>query len=386
MISRRRRLSIFQDKQKLQKYILYGSIGIIVGLFIIAFGVFAWFSKDLPSPGKLSQVEQSATVFYDRDGKVLFQMYKDKNRLPVAFKDIADYLKKATISIEDKDFYKHGAISNTGIIRSFIMLLLKREISGGGSTITQQLIKNVLLDSQQTTTRKLKEIILAFSAEEKYSKDQILEMYLNEVPYGGSFYGVGSAAKGYFGKNPNQLSLLECAFIAGLPQSPSVYSPFIGVKDAWKPRTTAVLRRMREDGYITVAQEKDSLSKINSLTFSQSRMSINAPHFVFYVKDLIEQEFGAKILDQGLKIKTTLSLDVQQKAEKIVKDEIESIKKLKVGNGAVVVLDSQSDEVLGMVGSYDYNDEEYGKYNAAVARRQPGSAVKPITYALAFEK
>ncbi|MFH0773007.1 MAG: transglycosylase domain-containing protein [bacterium] len=386
MISRRRRPSLLHDKQKLQKYIMFGAIGVVIFLFIFTMGVFAWFSRDLPSPGKLSQVDQNATIFYDRDGKVLFQMYKDKNRLPIAFKDISDYLKKGTISIEDKDFYRHGGISNTGILRSFFMLLITRKISGGGSTITQQLIKNVLLDSRQTPTRKLKEIILAISVEGKYTKDQILEMYLNEAPYGGSFYGVGSAAKGYFGKNPNQLSLLESAFIAGLPQSPSIYSPFIGIKDSWKGRTKDVLRRMREDGYITSTQEKDALSKINSLTFSQSRMSINAPHFVFYVKDLIEKEYGAKILDQGLKIKTTLSLDVQQKAEKIVKDEIDGIKKYKVGNGAVVVLDSQSDEILSMVGSYDYNDEEYGKYNAAVSRRQPGSAVKPITYALAFEK
>jgi len=386
MISRRRRLSLFQDKTRLQKYIVLGSIGIVSFLFILALGIFTWFSRDLPAPGKLSQVEQSATVFYDRDGKVLFQMYKDKNRLPIAFKDIADTLKKATISIEDKEFYKHGGISNVGILRSFFMLLITRKVSGGGSTITQQLIKNVLLDSQQTSTRKLKEIILAISVEGKYTKDQILEMYLNEVPYGGSFYGVGAAAKGYFGKNPNQLSLLESAFIAGLPQSPSIYSPFIGVKNAWKGRTTDVLRRMREDKYITIPEEKAALAKMNSLTFSQSRMSMNAPHFVFYVRDLIEKEYGAKILDQGLKIKTTLSLDVQQKAEKIVKDEIEGIKKYKVGNGAVVILDSQTDEILSMVGSYDYNDEEYGNFNAAVSRRQPGSAMKPITYALAFEK
>lgn len=363
-----------------------GIVGLVIFIFVVALGVFAWFSRDLPSPGKLSQVEQSATIFYDRDGKVLFQLYKDKNRLPIAFKDISETLKKATIAIEDKDFYKHGGISNVGIIRSFFSLLITRKISGGGSTITQQLIKNVLLDSSQTSTRKLKEIILAISVEGKYTKDQILEMYLNEVPYGGSYYGVGSAAKGYFGKNPNQLTLLESAFIAGLPQSPSIYSPFIGVKDAWKGRTKDVLRRMREDKYITVSEEKAALANMNSLAFSQSRMSMNAPHFVFYVKDLIEKEYGAKILDQGLKIKTTLSLDVQQKAEKIVKEEIEGIKKYKVGNGAVVVLDSQTDEILGMVGSYDYNDEDYGKYNAAVARRQPGSAVKPITYALAFEK
>lgn len=386
MISRRRKISLLQDKKRLQKYFIYGSIGLIIFLFVFAIGVFSWFSRDLPAPGKLSQGQQNATIFYDREGKVLFQLSKDKNRLPIAFKDIKDTLKQATIAIEDKDFYKHGGISNVGILRSFFLLLLKRKITGGGSTITQQLIKNVLLDARQTPTRKLKEIILAVSVEGKYTKDQILEMYLNEAPYGGSFYGVGSAAKGYFGKNPNQLTLLESAFIAGLPQSPSIYSPFIGVKDAWRGRTKDVLRRMREDKYITSAEEKSALGKMNSLTFSQSRMSINAPHFVFYVKELIEKEYGAKILDQGLKIKTSLSLDVQQKAEKIVKDEIEGIKKFKVGNGAVVVLDSQTDEILAMVGSYDYNDEEYGKFNVAVSRRQPGSAVKPITYALAFEK
>ena len=391
MISRRHRrklsfIELLKDKRKLQKYIIYGAIGLIAFLFLSFMVVFAWFSRDLPSPGKLAQGDQTATIFYDRDGKVLFQMYKDKNRLPIAFKDIAGTLKKGTISIEDKDFYKHGAISNTGILRSLILLILRQKISGGGSTITQQLIKNVLLDSQQTTTRKVKEIILSYAAEEKYTKDQILEMYLNEAPYGGSFYGVGSAAKGYFGKSPNQLSLLESAFIAGLPQSPTVYSPFIGVKNAWKGRTKDVLRRMREDRYITPDQEKKALAQMNSLTFSKSRMSINAPHFVFYVKELIEKEYGTKILDQGLKIKTSLSLDVQQKAEKIVKEEIDGIKKFKVGNGAVVVLDSQSDEVLGMVGSYDYNDSEYGNFNSAIAKRQPGSAIKPITYALALEK
>lgn len=389
MISRRRRTAFTIksiNREFLQKNGLLILGGLVVFMFIVTLGIFTWFSRDLPSPGKLSQTEQSATIFYDRDGKILFQMYKDKNRLPVAYKDITDNLKKATIAVEDKDFYKHGGFSSIGILRSFVLLVLNRKISGGGSTITQQLIKNVLLDSAQTTTRKLKEIILAISVEGKYTKDQILEMYLNESPYGGSFYGVGSAAKGYFGKSPAQLSLLESAFIAGLPQSPSVYSPFIGVKDAWKTRTKEVLRRMREDRYITSDQEVKAVAQMSKLTFSQSRMSINAPHFVFYVRQLIEKEYGPKILDQGLKIKTTLSLDVQQKAEKIVKDEITSIQKYKVGNGAVVVLDSQTDEVLGMVGSYDFNDKEYGNFNAATSNRQPGSAVKPITYALAFEK
>lgn len=388
MLNRRKLRDIRERlrRKSWKNYAKYGGIVLGAVLILVVIVLFVWLSQDLPSPGKLSQSSENATVFYDRDGKILFEMYKDKNRLPVEFSEIPDSLKQATIAIEDKNFYTHSGFSNIGILRSAFLLVLNRRISGGGSTITQQLIKNTLLDTRQTPIRKIKEIILAIAVERSYTKDQILGMYLNDSPYGGSFYGVGSASKGYFNKEPNKLSLVESAFIAGLPQSPSRYSPFIGEKNAWQGRTKDVLRRMREDGYITSAQEKDALSKLPKLTFSKSRMSINAPHFVFYVKEFVEKEFGTKILDQGLKIKTTLSLDAQQKAEKIVKQEIEAIKNYKVGNGSVIVLDSQSDEILAMVGSYDYNDEEYGNFNAATSLRQPGSAVKPLTYALAFER
>lgn len=374
-------------KENILKYGIIGLIGsALLGVFFI-FILFTWYGRDLPAPGKLSQISENSTVFYDRDGKVLFEMYKDKNRLPVAFKDISNYLKKATIAIEDKNFYTHGGISQVGILRAVFTTLTRGKISGSGSTITQQLIKNVLLDSTQTASRKIKEIILAISVEGKYTKDQILEMYLNEIPYGGSFVGIGSAAKGYFNKAPKDLNILESAILAGLPQSPSYYSPFIGVKDTWKGRTKDVLRRMREDGYITSQQEKDSLAQMNKIVFSSSKMSINAPHFVFYVKEQIEKEYGTKILDQGLKIKTTLSLDTQTAIEKIVKDEITKIKDdFNVGNGAAVVLDSQTNEILAMVGSYDFNDPDYGKFNAALGLRQPGSTIKPLTYATAFEK
>ena len=369
---------------------LYSVVAIIgsavFGIFCI-FILFTWYGRDLPEPGKLSQISDNSTVFYDRDGKVLFEMYRDKNRLPVAFNDISPYLINATIAIEDKNFYTHGGISQEGILRAIFNTLTRRRISGSGSTITQQLIKNVLLDSTQTASRKIKEIILAISVEGKYTKNQILEMYLNEIPYGGSFVGIGSAAKGYFNKTPKELNIIESAILAGLPQSPSYYSPFIGVKDTWRGRTKDVLRRMREDGYITAQQEKDAALQMGRISFSSSKMSINAPHFVFYVKEMIEKEYGTKILDQGLKIKTTLSLDAQTLIEKIVKDEIHKIKEgFDVGNGAAVVLDSRTNEILAMVGSYDFNDPEYGKFNAALGLRQPGSTVKPFTYATAFEK
>ena len=384
-LSRRRRYRTMYARQNFTKRAIIFFLGLIAIGFVFAFILFAWYAKDLPAPGKLSQAVNSSTIFYDRDGKILFETYKDKNRVPVSLGDVSKYMKEATISIEDKDFYKHGGISQTGILRSIFDIVFRRQIEGG-STITQQLIKNVLLDSQRTASRKIKEIILAVLVEKKYTKDQILEMYLNEAPYGGSFWGIGSAAKGYFDKSPKDVNLIESAILAGFPQRPSYYSPFIGKEDAWRARTKDVLRRMREDGYITGDQEKNALKQLNDIKFTTPKLSINAPHFVFYVRDQIEKEFGPKILDQGIRVKTTLSLDVQQTAEKILGDEIAKLKSANVGNGAVVVLDSQTGEVLAMVGSYDFNNEKYGKFNASLGLRQPGSAMKPITYGLAFEK
>ena len=371
-----------------QRVIVYGLIFItclIIISFIFAFLLFAWYAHDLPSPGKLAQVTGNSTIFYDREDKVLFEMYKDKNRFPVKLGQISDHLKKATISIEDKNFYKHQGVSQIGILRAFINIVLGKGLQGG-STITQQLIKNALLDSRRTFSRKIREIILAFEVERRYSKEQILEMYLNEAPYGGSFWGVGSAAKGYFGKEPKELTLVESAILAGLPQSPSAYSPFIGRNDAWRERAKDVLRRMREDRQIDENQEDDALKKLDAIKFSTPKLSIEAPHFVFYVRDQIEKEYGNKLLDQGVKIKTTLALETQKIAEKIVEEEIKKLKDFSLSNSAVVILDSQTNEVLAMVGSYDFNDEKFGKFNATLGLRQPGSAIKPITYALAFEK
>ncbi len=370
-----------------QKLLIKGLIFVMVALllgFLLAFFLFAWYAKDLPSPGKLS-TSASSTVFFDREGKILYEMYKDKNRIPVKFNEIPDQLKKATIAIEDKNFYQHKGISQLGIIRAFANIILKRRLEGG-STITQQLIKNVLLDSRRNLSRKIKEMILAFEVERRYTKDQILEMYLNESPYGGTFWGVGTASMGYFGKKVSELSLVESAILAGLPQRPSYYSPFIGKNDAWKGRTKDVLRRMREDKYISREEEIKAVKEIERIKFTAPHLAINAPHFVFYVRDQLEREFGPKLIDSGVKIKTTLSLKVQQIAEKILKEEIKKLTGYNVTNGAIVVIDSKTGEILAMVGSYDFNDEKFGKFNAALGLRQPGSVVKPITYAVAFEK
>src|SRR3989339_1214612 len=262
-LSRRLQFRSKYDKEKLIAKLLIFLTGAVILGFIFMFILFAWYAKDLPSPSKLSSQTGYSTVFLDRDGKVLYDMYKDKNRVPVTFEEIPKTLKEATIAIEDKNFYKHGGFSQTGMIRAFLNMFLGRGLQGG-STITQQLIKNVLLTNRQTITRKVQEMILAFEVERRYKKDEILLMYLNESPYGGTYWGVGTAAKAYFGKSAKDLNLLESAFLAGLPQSPSRYSPFIGKEDAWKLRTKDVLRRMREDKYITSAQEKKATSDMKN--------------------------------------------------------------------------------------------------------------------------
>jgi len=366
------------------------AIYIIAGLFLVGFIglflLFIWFSRDLPEPGKIKRSKGFSTTFYDRNDKVIYEMYKDQNRIPVSLSNISDYVKKGTIAIEDKDFYKHGGVSTKGILRAFISSILKQRVEGG-STLTQQLIKNVLLTPERSVTRKIKEFVLASEIEKRYTKDQILEMYLNEAPYGGTFWGIEAASKGYFGKTAKELNLVESAVLAGLPQLPSVYSPFIGKEGAYKNRTKAVLRRMRDDKAITKNEEIKALKDLEKLSFNREEsVAITAPHFIFYATNQIVERFGKDILDKGIKVKTTLDLEVQKEAEKIVSEEIEKIKNLKATNGSAVVIDNESGDILAMVGSYDFNNPDFGRYNTATALRQPGSAIKPITYATALEK
>lgn len=382
---RRHSVSRRYKRQKIITYLLIASIVGIVLLFAGTFVLSIIFSRDLPSPGKIVRESGYSTQFLDRDGKVIYALFKDKNRIPVEIKDIPDNIKNATIAIEDRDFYKHKGYSSRGILRAILSIVFRGNVQGG-STLTQQLVKNVLLSQERTLTRKLKEFILASEIEKRYTKDQILEMYLNESPYGGTYWGVESAAKGYFGKAAKDLSLVESAILAGLPQRPSYYSPFTGHEKAYIERTKDVLRRMREDGYITKKQELNGDEALEKIKFSKPKEAIRAPHFVFYVRDQVVKMYGEKILDSGITIKTTISLKDQEEAEKIVSEEIKKLKGLNATNGAAVVLDSKSNEILAMVGSYDYNDEKFGRFNTATALRQPGSAIKPITYALAFEK
>lgn len=386
-VPRKRRASLpfTLSRQKLVVYIVGGVIGLVVFGYIGALGLFAWYGRDLPQPGKLAESRGNSTIFYDRNDKIIYEMYQDKNRVPVKVEDISQHLMDATVAIEDKRFYQHNGISEYGILRAAVNSLIGNP--QGGSTITQQLIKNVLLTSERKLSRKIKEAILAYQVENKYTKKEILGMYLNEAPYGGTFWGVGSASMGYFGKSPKDLTLVESAIMAGLPQNPPRFSPFIGEKDAWKGRTRDVLRRMREDEYISKEEEEKALAQLDKVKFESPKLSINAPHFIFYIKRMIDEEYGPSLLTSGVKVKTTLDLEMQKKAEEIVKKEIKELKDFKVGNGALVATDPTTGEIIAYVGSYDYNDEAFGKFDVvSQANRQPGSTLKPIEYAAAFEK
>lgn len=359
----------------------------VIGIYLLTTVVFAVFSFNLPDPNKVVRGEGFSTIIYDRNGKTLYDLYNGQNRIPLQLAEVPKYLQEATISIEDKNFYQHQGFSVTGIARSAFSIITLRGITGGGSTLTQQLVKNVLLSPEQTVFRKIREIILANEIEKKFTKDQILQMYLNEAPYGGAAYGVESAAKTYFNKDAKDLTLVESAIIAGLPQSPTVYSPLGAHPTAYVSRAKDVLRRMREDGYITAQQESDADKLVPTVQFASVSAAIRAPHFVFYVKDQLVQRFGEQMVESGgLRVTTTLDWDLEDQAEKIVNEEVKKIMLLKVSNGAAVVLNPKTGEILSMVGSYDFFDKNYGSYNVATALRQPGSSGKPFIYATAFAK
>lgn len=373
----------------------------VLGFLLLFIGIIIFFFTQVPSPQSLqSRNIAQATKIYDKDGELLYDIFENQNRTPVKFEDIPDVLKKATISIEDKDFYKHQGFSVVGITRAALGSLLNRRIEGGGSTITQQLVKNSLLTNEQSIIRKIKEFILAVQIERVYTKDQILEMYLNEIPYGGTAYGVEAAANLYFGKHAKDLNLAEASLLAGLPQRPSVYSPYGTHPELAKERQSEVLRRMVEDKYITKQQAEDAKKQVLTYRTSQTELGFKAPHFVLYVKQKLIDQFGDKLVEQGgLRVTTTLDYKLQQNVEKIVKDEVDKLQDYDVGNGAAVVIDPKTGQIRALAGSKDYFGESLpkgceegrtcvfeGNVNVALQLRQPGSATKPITYASGMQK
>lgn len=339
---------------------------------------------DLPSPGELADRDLVAsTKIYDRNGELLYSVYEDENRSIVSSGDIPQHVKLATLAAEDADFYAHKGFSMKGMSRALIKIIKERKITGG-STITQQLIKNTLLTPEQTVSRKIREMALAILAEQMYSKDEILTMYLNEVNYGGTAYGVKEAAKTYFDKELDQLTIAEAATLAGLIKSPTTLSPFGSNPELTIQRRNEVLDLMHENGFITETQRQKSA--FEKPVYAQNRDSIKSPHFVMYVRSLLANKYGEQVLaNAGLSVTTTLDYTLQKNIESIITDEIDSLERLHVTNAAAMVLDVHTGEILAMVGSKDYfDDTNDGNVNVAIRARQPGSSIKPINYAYAL--
>ena len=392
--SKKESLSRMVLLSKLLRFMFLGLIGLVLLMPVL----FLWYSRDLPTPGKLVEsIYKDSSGIYDRNGVLLYSVYEDVNRTYVNLDDISPLLQKATIAIEDKDFYSNQGFSPFAYLRVVKNAFLGKGLAGG-STITQQLVKNVLLTNERSLPRKIKELILAIQVDQRFSKDEILEMYLNNIPYGGPAIGIEAASNTYFGKKAKELDLAESAFLAGLPQLPSLYSPFTG-DTYYVGRTEAVLNRMVADQIISTKQKTDALKKIKEHKFVQKGGSIKAPHFVMYVRALLTQQFGDQLNLGGLKITTTLDYEIQMKAEEIVQEELKKLKGYNVGNGAAMVTDPQTGEILAMVGGKDYfGDIEpegctAGKdcvfepnVNVVRSPRQPGSSMKPVIYAAGLEK
>jgi 1A family penicillin-binding protein len=368
----------------LKKPFLIFSSFIFLSLILLG-ALYFFFLKDLPSPTGLSATTASySTHIYDRHGKLLYTLYSDRNQTFVPLSKLPKQLQQATIAIEDKDFYRHGAVDLRGIARAAYSIYAKKQLQGG-STLTQQLIKSSLLTPERTFTRKIKEVVLAFAAEVMYSKDKILEMYLNQVPYGGTAYGAEAASQTYFGKHVEDLTLAESAYLAGLPQEPSTFSPHGSHPELGKKRQEEVIRKMYDQSFITKQQRDKAIAQ--QLHFEKITNPIKAPHFVFYVKDLLSKKYGPEIVERGgLKVYTSLDLDVQDFAQQTVAKEIAGLEANHVGNGGALITQPGTGEILAMVGSKDYFDPKHGNVNTTIALLQPGSSIKPINYAVGLTK
>ncbi len=373
----------------------WGIKNVVLSLLFLGFAtggiVFVWLSTiTLPSFEDLeNQKLIESTKIYDRTGEVLlYDVHEDIKRTVVPLEDISLYIRNATVAAEDSNFYQHYGIEPLAILRAVLIQPLRGKGVQGGSTITQQVVKNSLLTKERSITRKIKEWILAVRLEQVISKDQILSLYLNGSPYGGNIYGIEEASLGFFGKHAKDLTLAESAYLAALPQLPTYYSPYGSHVDDLKARKDWILGRMLALGFIAEDEYSDALSEEVKF-MPQESFGIKAPHFAIWVRQYLENKYGKDVVENGgLKVTTTLDYEMQKKAEEIVAqygDENEV--KFNAGNAGMVAIDPKTGQILSMVGSRNYFDtEREGNFNITIARRQPGSTFKPFVYATAFKK
>jgi 1A family penicillin-binding protein len=371
--------------------LLFSALVVIVLFFLGLFGavtVYAYYALTLPPPEQLTARSVfMSTKIYDRDGQLLYEVF-DPNagrRTVVPIDEMPIHLINATIATEDKTFYSNPGFDPLAIVRAVWLNVTEGEIVSGASTITQQLVKNIFLSPEQTYTRKIQEAVLAQEITRRYTKDQILEIYLNELYYGNMAYGIEAAAETYFGRSAQDLTLAEASLLAGLPQSPSIYDPYTDLEAA-KERQKVVLGLMVKEGYIT--RSRADAAWAEDLHFVPLRIDMRAPHFVVYVRKLLEDKFGTEMLYRGgLRVHTTLDLEMQAMAQEVALERVAALADRHVTNAALVAMIPQTGEILTMMGSVDFWDEEIdGQVNVALALRQPGSSIKPVNYVTAFEK
>lgn len=366
-------------------------LGLASGLFLVS-GVLIWVATlEIPTlDGFATRKVTQSTKIYDRTGEILlFDLHEDIRRTVVPLADMSRHLKNASIAIEDSEFYEHNGVRPLRTLKAVLDNISTGNILGGqgGSTITQQVIKNTLLTKEKKISRKVKEWILALKIEQILEKDEILELYLNEAPYGGNIYGAEEASQHFFSISARDLSLAQAAYLAALPQAPSRYSPYGSHTDLLEARKNQVLTQMLAKGFISEEEHQNAVDEI--VSFEQyGDTNIRAPHFVFYVREYLEEKYGREaVYESGLKVITTLNYDLQKIGEEVVSEFAFSNKeKFNAENAALVAIDPKTGQILTMVGSRDYFDEEIdGKFNITTAHRQPGSTFKPIVYATAFE-
>ncbi|HLZ31350.1 MAG TPA: PBP1A family penicillin-binding protein [Chloroflexota bacterium] len=358
--------------------------------FASVMGLYAYYARDLPDPGALSrrQLFQTAHI-YDRNGKLLQELNDPSGgrRILAKLADVPKVMRDATIAAEDASFYDNPGFDVRAVVRATYQWARSGTPQSGASTITQQLVKNTLLSPEQTAERKIKEAFLAMELTRRYSKDQILEMYMNEILYGNRAYGIEAAAETYFGKPAKDLTLAEASFLAGLPQAPSLYDPYTNMPGA-RDRQAYVLDQMVHTGAITPADRAAAANAPIKLVPPTQVGPQEAPHFVTYVRQLVDQQFGTEALfREGLQITTSLDLDLQHLAEKSATDHIADLKARNATNAALVAIQPSTGEVVAMLGSVNFDDPSIdGQVNVALSLRQPGSTLKPFTYVTAFSK
>ncbi|MFA6269651.1 MAG: transglycosylase domain-containing protein [Candidatus Paceibacterota bacterium] len=367
------------------------SVLILSGFLIVGALALFWVSTfKVPTSESIQERRVSeSTKIYDRTGQILlYDTGGNVRRSTVPITEISRNIKNATIAIEDKEFYSHNGVKPTAFIRATLVNILSLDFSQGGSTITQQVIKNSLLTSEKLISRKIKEWVLAIKLEQVATKDEILSMYLNEIPYGGVIYGVEEASQTFFGKKSSDVTLAEAAYLAALPKAPTFYSPYGKNKNKLEERKNLVLREMLKSNFIT-KEEYDTAIKEKITFIAKGDSSIKAPHFVFYVIEYIKNKYGEEaITTGGLRVTTSLNYDLQSIGEKIALDYAKENKiKFDAENTALVAIDPKNGEILTMVGSRDYFDKEIdGAFNVTLAKRQPGSTIKPFVYSEVFIK